>query len=696
MTVVMGLALVATLLNAQAPDPQAPMFPVRAELVVVDTVVLDAKGDPAQGLNRDDFMVKEDGQPQAIASFEAVALPESPPSPAGISSFVSTNESAPKTAIPSPSFVILFDDAQLTATSADRARAAVKRFLEIGLRDSDEVTLVSSASGVWWSAVLSEGRPDLLALLDRLKGHRVPNQSAEHISDYEATRIVASRDPDTTNLVLRRYLDLRVIPDLPASQPDLAPSPTLLLVNATQVYAEARARNQASLRALERVAEALGTGKGRKSIILVSDGFVHDPTLDGFRAVVRAARRSNSAIDFLDARGLTGSAEFEAADVGPALQERDVLATMGQAVLESEGAESLATDTGGLTVRGPANLEGGLSRAARESRSYYLIGYVPTNLKRDGKYRKIQVEVRRARLQVRARRGYYAPGSEKPTPVKEGDLEPAVRQAFDSPFALDGIPLRMAVYVLGPRSGSKADVVLAAEADPRSFGFRNLGARSQTTLDSYTVVVARDTGENNPVEKELAVDLPLPARAKLERTWLPVFRDFELAPGRYQARFLLRDRGSGRMGSVRREFDVPDGRQFGITTPILTDSLQPGSGGSPPRPVLLARRSFTQGEKLLYLFGVLGAQPDPSTGLPRVTSQYEVRRRDGSAIVRMDATAIPVGPQGHPGQRIAISLEGVAPGAYEIVLTLKDQVSGRALREEDAFVVERTSSASNP
>jgi hypothetical protein len=38
-----------------------------------------------------------------------------------------------------------------------------------------------------------------------------------------------------------------------------------------------------------------------------------------------------------------------------------------------------------------------------------VLGYYPTNTKRDGNFRKIKVEVTRSDAKVLTRRGYYAP-----------------------------------------------------------------------------------------------------------------------------------------------------------------------------------------------------------------------------------------------------------------------------------------------
>ena len=66
-----ALCLVLGPTPARALQPP-PRFPTAAELVTVDVVVLDRDGKPVAGLNRDDFVVREDGRPQAVTAFEAV------------------------------------------------------------------------------------------------------------------------------------------------------------------------------------------------------------------------------------------------------------------------------------------------------------------------------------------------------------------------------------------------------------------------------------------------------------------------------------------------------------------------------------------------------------------------------------------------------------------------------------------------
>jgi hypothetical protein len=100
--------------------------------------------------------------------------------------------------------------------------------------------------------------------------------------------------------------------------------------------------------------------------------------------------------------------------------------------------------------------------------------------------------------------------------------------------------------------------------------------------------------------------------------------------------------------------------------------------------VPLARRTFPSGTNLVYVFEVYGAGLDPS---PRVTSACEVRRADGSPLVKSAASPIQPGPQGQLGRQVPISLRGAPPGDYEIVLTLENEASRQRLQVLDPFTV---------
>jgi VWFA-related protein len=71
----------------------------------------------------------------------------------------------------------------------------------------------------------------------------------------------------------------------------------------------------------------------------------------------------------------------------------------------------LSEDTGGrvIEVNHAKDTSPAFQQIANELRTQYLLGYMPTNTRHDGAFRKIKVRVRNGDYKVQARRGYYAP-----------------------------------------------------------------------------------------------------------------------------------------------------------------------------------------------------------------------------------------------------------------------------------------------
>jgi len=74
-------------------------------------------------------------------------------------------------------------------------------------------------------------------------------------------------------------------------------------------------------------------------------------------------------------------------------------------------AHKIADDTGGrvISVTSDKRLEEAFDQISEELRSQYTLGYYPTNNTKDGKFRKVKLEVDNHDLKVLARKGYYAP-----------------------------------------------------------------------------------------------------------------------------------------------------------------------------------------------------------------------------------------------------------------------------------------------
>jgi VWFA-related protein len=685
------------------PQTQTQPFRSGSELVTVDVVVADQHGDPVRDLAAADFTLAEDGRPQVVQFFQTV---ESARAPSGEtrraaqsverSYGYSTNVGAQ--ARPERSFVIFFDDVHLTQEQGERAKTAIERFLEQETDAGDLVSLVAPARGLRWHARLPDGRTELIKILASLHGSVPPEADLERMSDYEAYRIHVMQDEQMAERVGRRFSNYHVFGrDQVNLQRDEGPRPEkkggtagliepLVQFRAAETYARAAARNRTTLGALTSTIEAMASVRGRKAIILMSPGFILDQELVLFRQVEDAARRANIAMYFVDARGLEVQSVFGSAQFGSPLDSRDVGAANADAALEAEGAGALAESSGGFVVRNSNDLAGGLRRIGRESRVYYLLGYMPADTRADGRFRRITVRVGRPDVQVRARKGYFAGG----VPSKPGDARAtadALEMALQSPYDLAALPVRAAAYVFGHANAAAVSVLLAVEADLRVFQLKANAGVLTDVLDLRLLVTDLGAGETKRYERTVEMNLQSHVPRVETSAWYPLSQPFELAPGRYQARLVVRDRNSGRVGSVTHDFDVPVRKGLSLSSLIVTDTIETpahGSGG-PPRPVLIVRRLLTAGSTLYYQYSVFDAGRTPN-GETRVKAGHLVRRADGTLVKELKPTPLLPGAGGM-SRFAGISLAGVPAGEYELVVDVTDEVRGETVTVHEPFAL---------
>ena len=513
-------------------QPPSPTFPSKVELITVDVVVVDKKGQPVPGLTRDDFVVEEDGRPQTIVSFEAVRLEAEPAEAALTAHVVATNEVAEKSQ-PGRAFAIVLDDLGLELSDAVETRRAVAQFLERSVQDGDEVTLATTSADAWWSARIPEGRDDLLAVARRLRS-RTSNAStaSDYMSDYEAfwiDRGGRAAGPAIAR-VIKRWTDNRI-----CFERDPACG-FLVEGRARGLEGERRQRTTATLETVRRALLSLGPMRGRKSLLLFSRGFIQDFSQE-IRGVVAASRETNTAVFFIDARGLfTNLTDTGMSAATPGMPDVRQLGRMNieSSTLGAAGAMSLAEETGGFVVRNTNDIAAGAERVAAESRVFYMLGFEPPPGKKRGEWRKLRVEVKRDGLSVRARRGYTVRAEGAPpaknVPNKEGTrtLPPAVEAALDTAHEVAGIPLRAVTYVLEPREKDTTHVS---------------SSRPSSTRACPHVRGAPGKSRAAPGRGHRRGDVcAIPARSSISDEWVEVRAPEEERPG---------------WRSVAREFDLP-------------------------------------------------------------------------------------------------------------------------------------------
>ena len=247
----------------------------------------------------------------------------------------------------------------------------------------------------------------------------------------------------------------------------------------------------------------------------------------------------------------------------------------------------------------------------------------------------------------------------------------------------------MTSYVFDETILGKASVMIATDVDISGFKFEEKEGRFLDTVEVLLVVAHRETGEFFRYDQQVQMKLLPATRERIGRSWYPVVRDFELAPGGYQAKIVIRDKNSGRIGTVVHEFDVPDISQFRVSTPILSDTLQPSPEGqkSVPRPTLSIRHSVSSGGVLYAEFDVYGAAKDKASGMPKVSAGYVIRRLDGPVQAVQAPTPIQPTSIGKLSRLVGARLVAAEPGDYEFVLTVRDDITGKTLELREPFTV---------
>lgn len=383
--------------SAQAPSPKVETFSTAASLVLVDFVVTDSSDRVVAGLSAKDFVVKEDGKERPIVSFAAFGG-EALPAPA-----VATPTSTPPTTrtprVVGPTAltvtVILIDDGHLTPEMAIRLKPSLKALLASVSDRQGGLALIAPWSDVSIAAPLPEGANELAAAVDRIHGHRMPLTSEDIMSDAEAIAIDRG-DRATLDRVNARRQALR------GRDPGAAQQ---VGGQASEVAALARKRREDLYGFVFRGLDWLATKSGRRSLIMVSEGFAFDPGDLTRHDVLTRSMQVNAPVHYLDVRGLPGLSRFQGVEFGAAL---DLNAAEGPFARSeaSQGATSLADDTGGIVVQNTNDMEKGLRKMLDTMKTYYILGYEPPFGKPG--FRKIKVEVRRKGLRVLARRGYVA------------------------------------------------------------------------------------------------------------------------------------------------------------------------------------------------------------------------------------------------------------------------------------------------
>ena len=695
LALLLAAAGAASPVRAQAPaQPPATVLPATGvEVVRLDVVVSEKGRRPRLGLRRGDFVVLEDGRPQPIVQFQAfgrsdAAVSATAPAPAEARAESAAEKAADRP--PARYVVLAIDDVHLEFENLVRARKALERFLEEDLRPEDQVALVTTSGASALSQEFTSDRAVLRQTLSRLsaRGRRAEWTGVPHISDYQAEMIEAG-DPLALEAAVQEILQSGGLQDAASAEREARRKARVVLAEA--VY-DARL----TLQTLESLCRGLSGLTGRKTVFLVSDGFVTGLAAgsgSGFdmRRIADAGKRAGVVVYALDTRGLVGLPRAMRAEtpgmIGPT--SGVIIGAMARRSEEAtrDAMHAIAADTGGFLVESSNDLRAGLRAMIQDTETYYLLAYEPTNATRDGGFRRIEVRVPGVPgLKVRTRSGYFAP-DDRSTPHATAEVVTRREQrrraemgaALGSLAPLTGIPVRLSADFVSS-DGRDGEVVVNGSVDVSALPFARRDDRLQATVDTVAIALDETGRVVATLETERrSLDLSEADHAQLAQRGLPYVRAVALKPGRYQVRLAARDDATGLLGSAWRRIEVPDLASGRLTLSglfLLKDAAGTAATAEPGvAPTLRSVQDlprFGRAEHLYVQFQAYNAKRD-TAGASDLVCQAAVLR--GGAVL---ATAAPEPIEGgsSPGPLPHLSRIGLRPfepGDYELRITVTDR-----------------------
>lgn len=461
-------AAIASASAGQTPQADQPVFRGGVQVIEVDVRVFDQAGRFVTDLTRDDFEILEDRVPQQLQTLYLVDVEDG----AGVLTDLTPESSATQPRVPRApgtgarqTWIFVFDLDHLTPGGGfDRARKAVEDFIRDRFKDGDLAGVVAGARMV--NNRLTSVREELLAAARSVKSQSDRRNRQFELTrewprlqdDNEALRIAKEDRDALQRAVVRACTD---DPERCSGRAGIVPPDDEIRSKARRIAVEIQRATTATLTAMNALASGLARMPGPKTIVFLSDGFVAQDLETTLRQVVGQIARAGARVYAIDVRGLNRGRG--AGIIDQAVVDDEV---GGPASLDAQedGPNSLAVDTGGMMIRNENNIGRALDTIAGDANRYYVLGYQPLNTTFDGKFRPIEVRVKRPGVQVRARRGYLALEPSRmllPQPVKAPTEDRERPEAGGEPAPIEPAAIEPAVE---PAPTTTAGSIVAAPA----------------------------------------------------------------------------------------------------------------------------------------------------------------------------------------------------------------------------------------
>ncbi len=665
------LAIPVLLYGQQPASPagaDAPTFKLEVNYVEVDAVVTDAQGHFVRDLTRNDFTVFEDGKPQPISTFSHVDIPvETATQPLFATSPIEPDVASNAQPFSGRIYVLVLDDLHTSPQHSILVQRVARQFIERDLGANDVMAILEIGGDSRSSQTFTSNKRLLLAAVDRFMGQSATSRTTSQINDaFNLSGLREPTDPTTPTGEDVRSYNARVTVE--------------------------------TLRNLVKWMEQIH-GR-RKALLFVSEGLDYDlnnvfgdefasSVIDDDRQLVSAANRSDVNVYAIDPQGLSNGGDSDI-EIGSLPTSQDPTLGHGTAMQEAQtkldSLRILSDETGGFPIINQNDFSKGFDRLVADNSSYYVLGYYPTNEKRDGKFRKIEVRLDRPGLTVRARKGYLAPkGKAEATEIAgPKSVSAPVREALASPLPVPGLTLHV---FAAPFKGtpSKASVLLGVEASGSALKFGQKDGRYADEIEvAYQAIDTKGAvagGDRDLINLALKPE----TYQRISQSGIRLLNRMNLAPGRYQIRVAARDSVGQTVGSVRYDLEVPDFYKAPLSMSGLAMTsasaaeiatakpdafLKPPVLPAPPA----AERTFPADDTVAVFAEVY----DNDTAAPhKVDLTTTLTNNTGSVVFKSAETRSTSefgGKRGGFGYAVKVPLKGVAPGRYVLDVGAKSEL----------------------
>ncbi len=537
----------------------APTFRVRVNLVLVRVVVRDSQGKVVPNLKKEDFQLTDNRKLQTISTF-SVETPESHvvPTTTGADPNAPADPEAAKAvaaALPQRFVSVVFDDQHLTMQDALFVRTSAGRFFD-SLAPSDRVGIYST-SGQFTQEFTDDHellRNSLLKILPHSPTAGI--HDCPDISYYQADLIQNKNDTQALGVATEDAVQCAFNGD--ETQRTAAQGMAQAMAGA--VVGREDSSTEYALRHMEDVMRRLAGMPGQRIMVFVSPGFITSTLHIEFSGLVDRATKANIVVNTIDARGLYTPDLGDIADPASGAGSyrtagyRATYAVAAQLAQEDVLAE-LADGTGGTFFHNRNDVDEGLREAGAAPAMTYLLGFSPQNMKLDGSLHTLKVSfVKKTNYKIQARHGYFAP-RHVVDPAEEAKQE--IQEALFSQDEIRDLPVDLHTQFF-KTDNYQAKLAVLTHVDIKGVHFRKTDGRTRDELTVATAIFDENGNYVTGGEKIVQMKLLDPTYDRLMRSGLNLKTSFDVKPGTYLVRQVVRDSEGSQLAARNGAVVIPN------------------------------------------------------------------------------------------------------------------------------------------